>query len=174
MNYFEFYGLRESFEIDADMLKERFYEFSKKFHPDYFAGEDEASQKDALEKSTMNNNAYAALGSADKRREYILRLHGLIDEKAKEAVPQDFLMEMMDINEELAELNTKQDEKLKMKIENQLHETEQSLDKKISPELKKYSSATGDDKKSILKKILDYHCKKRYLLRIHESLNRIQ
>lgn len=174
MNYFEFYGLEESFEIDAGVLKKKFYELSKKFHPDYFAGEDEEIRKDALEKSTMNNNAYAALNDADKRREYILRLRGLIDEKAKDAVPQDFLMEMMEINEELADLDENRNEKLKMKIEKKLYETEQSLDKIISPELKKYSSASSDDKKSILKKILDYHYKKRYLLRIHESLSRIQ
>jgi molecular chaperone HscB len=98
MNYFEFYGIAESFSPDEALLKKKFYQLSKEYHPDFYANEDEAKQQEILELSTLNNKAYQTLSDPYKRLEYILRTHELLLEGAKPQLPSDFLMEMMDIN----------------------------------------------------------------------------
>src|ERR1700712_331465 len=104
MNYFEFYGIHESFTPDTALLKKKFYELSKKYHPDFHANEDDAKQQEILELSTLNNKAYQTLSDPYKRLEYILKSHDLLLEGAKPQLPADFLMEMMDINERMMEL----------------------------------------------------------------------
>src|SRR5579863_8354566 len=105
MNYFEFYGIPESFNPDTALLKKKFYELSKQYHPDFYANEDELKQQEILELSTLNNKAYQTLSDPYKRLEYILRTHELLLEGAKPQLPSDFLMEMMDINERLMEVD---------------------------------------------------------------------
>src|SRR5258707_15655683 len=105
MNYFEFYGISESFNPDAAMLKKKFYELSKRYHPDFYANEDEAKQQEILELSTLNNKAYQVLGDPAKRTEYILKLHALLPEGDKYELAPAFLMEMLDINEALMEVD---------------------------------------------------------------------
>src|ERR1700761_5230210 len=109
MNYFEFYGLHESFTLDDSLLKKKFYQLSKEYHPDFYANEDETKQQEILELSTLNNKAYQTLSDPAKRLEYILRLHNLVSEGAKPQLPSDFLMEMMDINERLMEVDNAQE-----------------------------------------------------------------
>src|SRR5882757_2028101 len=69
MNYFEFYGIPESFNIEPGTLKKKFYELSKLYHPDFYAGEDEAKQQEILELSTLNNKAYQVLSDPARRME---------------------------------------------------------------------------------------------------------
>src|SRR6201985_2930350 len=109
MNYFEFYGLSESFTLDDAIVKKKFYQLSKQYHPDFYANEDDAKQQEILELSTLNNKAYQALSDPAKLLEYILKLHDLVSEGAKPQLPSDFLMEMMDINERMMEIETKED-----------------------------------------------------------------
>src|ERR1700712_2286701 len=99
MNYFEFYELPESFILDDAIVKKKFYQLSKQYHPDFYANEDEAKQQEILQLSTLNNKAYQTLSDPYKRLEYILRTHELLQEGAKPQLPSDFLMEMMDLNE---------------------------------------------------------------------------
>src|SRR6201985_899863 len=105
MNYFEFYGLSESFTLDDAIVKKKFYQLSKEYHPDFYANEDDVKQQEILELSTLNNKAYQALSDPNNVLEYILRLHELVSEGAKPQLPADFLMEMMDLNERLMEVD---------------------------------------------------------------------
>ena len=58
MNYFEFYELEPQFFIDENLLKKKFYDLSKKFHPDFHANKSEEEQDKILELSTINNQAF--------------------------------------------------------------------------------------------------------------------
>jgi molecular chaperone HscB len=168
MNYFEFFDLPISFSVDAQALRARFYENSKKYHPDFFTLADEAEQARVLELASRNNEAYRTLADPDKRMRYILVLHGLLaGEDRQSPLPQDFLMDMMDINENLMELEADFDAARYEQTRQAVEALQQQLDASIAPVLQSWS---GDA--AALEPVRDYYLKKRYLLRIRENLSK--
>ena len=97
------YDIPESFEIDQAALKRKFLELSKKYHPDFHTLNDEGEQEDALKMSVLNNEAYKTLKNKELLTAYILELNG-ITFGDNDSIPQEFLMEMMDINERLMDV----------------------------------------------------------------------
>ena len=173
MNYFELYEIRIAFEIDGPLLKKKFYELSRQYHPDYHANESQEKQKKNLELSTLINKAYQTLSSPIKRIEYILTLFQVIVDSDQYKLPQDFLIEMMDINEALLELQNESDSTDLAFLSKQV----QSIEEKISTELKTYmyhfdSKENTEDQENILLKIKDIWYRQKYLLRIRDSLNK--
>ncbi len=168
MNYFEFYGLPESFELDATQLKKKFYELSKKYHPDFHAVESAAKQEEVLQLSTLNNKAYKVLSNPDKRVDYILRQHQLLSEGDKYPLSPDFLMEMMELNEQITDA---EDEATINTIKTSVKEASDSLDAELAQQTKDFSNKTKAEQDAALKKVLDIYYRKKYLLRIQESLN---
>jgi len=170
MNYFEFYNIPVSFLLEEADLKKTFYANSKKYHPDFYTLESEEKQMEVLELSTLNNEAYKTLSNFDKRMKYILELKGAMAEEGKNQIPQDFLMEMMDINENLMELEFDFDANVFGKVETDLKSLDSSLLEDVKPLLENYNDDSVDE--SVLKGIKNYYLKKRYLLRIKENLNK--
>lgn len=114
-DYFRFYGLEVKFELDIQKLKELFLEKSKKFHPDYFAG-DVREQNIAVSTTAYNNLAYKTLSSDISRANYLLNLKQGSQE-IKVQLPQEFLMDMMELNEEIDALNDENRYDLEDKIQ---------------------------------------------------------
>jgi len=168
MNYFEFYGIKESFTPDAALLKKKFYELSKKYHPDFYANEDDEKQQEILELSTLNNKTYQTLSDPFKRLEYILKLHDLLQEGAKPQLPADFLMEMMDINERLMEVD---DAGQLGHITAEVLAIEDDIEQDLQQAMAGYEQLNDTAKEERLNKIADCYYRQKYLLRIKESLN---
>jgi len=168
MNYFEFYGITESFTPDAALLKKEFYSLSKKYHPDFFANEDEAKQQEILELSTLNNKAYQTLSDPNKLLEYILKLHDLVNEGAKPQLPADFLMEMMDINERLMEIENQQQ---LADITAEVLAIEGDINEGLKTLTDGYEQLDDTARDSRLNDIANIYYRQKYLLRIKESLN---
>src|SRR5580700_3039729 len=168
MNYFEFYGIPESFTPDAALLKKKFYELSKQYHPDFYANEEDEKQQEILELSTLNNKAYQTLSDPYKRLEYILREHELLVEGAKPQLPSDFLMEMMDINERLMEVD---DAQQLGHLTAEVLAIEGDIEENITRFTAGYESLDDTAKEERLNKIADCYYRQKYLLRIKESLN---
>ncbi|GGK72029.1 iron-sulfur cluster co-chaperone HscB C-terminal domain-containing protein [Rufibacter glacialis] len=172
MNYFQFYGLPESFLPDEKAIQTKYYALSREFHPDFYTLEPQEKQQEILEKSTLNTNAYKTLSHFDRRMQYILEQHGLLEEGGQNDLPQDFLMEMMELNEQLMDLKMEPD-KLQFKIvSDQTHEIEGALKAHIWPVLQTYENLPPDAQAEALKEVKNYYLKQRYLLRIKESLNK--
>ena len=62
-----------------------------------------------MELSTVNNKAYQVLSDPQKRLHYILELKGVFKEGENYLLPQTFLMEMMEVNEDLMDLQFEPD-----------------------------------------------------------------
>jgi molecular chaperone HscB len=169
MNYFEFYKIKPSFFIDEEYLKKMFYQCSKDFHPDFHALKSEEEQQKMLELSTLNNKSFFVLKSFNTRLEYLLKSKQVLIEDEKYALPPEFLMEMMEINEEIMDLSFEPDankiDGLKQKTERIENEIEQEIEAKA----KEYDEGENED---ILLKIKDLWYRKKYLLRIRDSLNK--
>ncbi len=170
MNYFEFYEIPVSFAVDAEALRKRFYALSKKYHPDFYTLESEEKQAEILQLSTLNNEAYKVLGNEDRRMKYILSLLGVMGEEGTNKLPPDFLMEMMEMNENLMELEFDPDPDAVDKIRQQLSEKEAELQAEVAPLLARFD--TDPTNKEGLDGVVDYYLKKRYLLRIRENLGK--
>jgi len=168
MNYFDFYGIKESFTPDVALLKKKFYELSKEFHPDFYANEDDEKQQEILELSTLNNKAWQTLSDAYKRLEYILKEHDLVNEGAKPQLPADFLMEMMDINERLMEVD---DAEELAKLTSEVLAVEDDLKLQLEHAQKGYTQLNDTAKEERLNEIAGYYYRQKYLLRIKESLD---
>ena len=168
VNYFEFYGIKESFSPDVEKLKKKFYELSKQYHPDFHANEDDAKQQEILELSTINNKAWQTLSDPYKRLEYILKIHDLLQEGAKPQLPADFLMEMMDINERLMEIEYANQ---LGHLTNEVLAVEDDIKAKLEKATAGYDKLDDTTKESRLNEIADCYYRQKYLLRIKESLN---
>jgi molecular chaperone HscB len=168
MNYFDFYGLPETFNLNDADVKKKFYQLSKQYHPDFYANEDEAKQQEILELSTLNNKAYQTLANPAKRLEYILRLHNLVSEGAKPQLPADFLMEMMDINERIMEVDSATE---LGSITAEVLAIEGDMNEELSALTTDYVNLDDTAKESRLNDIANIYFRQKYLLRIKESLD---
>ena len=169
MNYFEFYNTPMTFKVDAAALKKQFYANSKKYHPDFFATESDKKQAEILELSTLNNKAYKVLKNADARMKYILDEKGMYGKEGENKLPQEFLMEMMDINEEIMELQFDFNPSAYEKVMGQVDNFEKGLHDEVSDILENWTVETGNDED--LKKVKNFYLKKKYLLRIKENVS---
>jgi len=168
LNYFEFYGIPESFNPDTALLKKKFYELSKKYHPDFHANEDDETQQEILELSTLNNKAHQTLTDPYKRLEYILRTHNLLEEGAKPQLPADFLMEMMELNERLMEIDGKDS---LAELTSEVLAIEGDINENVAQQTKGFETLNDTAKEDRLNKIAHLYFRQKYLLRIRESLD---
>ncbi len=171
MDYFEFYGLPVSFQLDEAAMRRMYLEHSRKYHPDFHTLSDETEQARVLDLSTLNNEAFKTLSDPDKRMQYILKIKGLIEEgESQQALSQDFLMEMMDINESMMELEFDFDAERLKGTRHAVEALDQSLLQEIQPVLDSWTEEKGSE--ADLLRVRDYFFKKRYLLRIFENLSK--
>ncbi|MFC5269572.1 iron-sulfur cluster co-chaperone HscB C-terminal domain-containing protein [Adhaeribacter terreus] len=170
MNYFEFYGIPESFFPDDKLVKAKFYENSRKYHPDFHATATPEKQREILELSTLNTNAYKTLSNFESRLAYMLEQHNLTGESTKNDLPPIFLMEVMELNEKLMELEFEFDPESVATLQAGFTEIWNALERKTKPVLEQYENLPETDKASALEQIKIYYLKRKYLLRIKETL----
>ncbi len=169
MTYFEFYNITPSFLPDQKKVKQKFYELSRTYHPDFFVNEIEEKQQEILELSTYNNKAYQTLSNPNKLTEYVLCLNGEISESEKYTLPQSFLLEMMDVNEALMELEFEANTEAILAISTQVKEIEENL---FAHQNVLFNNYEATKEPNVLKEIKDNYYRKKYLLRIRESINK--
>lgn len=158
MNHFELFDLPVSFNFDRSKLALKYFELQKKYHPDFFVKGTEQEQEDALEISSQLNKALKILKIEDETIKYVLQLKGLLEEEEKYKLPPEFLMEMMELNEELDKSSAKKIEAL---------ETE--LYQEVKPVIENYDDTKTDT--AGLLKLKEYFYKKKYLQRILDRLD---
>ena len=174
MDYFELYGLPISFNPDLMLVKQKFYELSKKYHPDFFINEPEEKQQEVLELSTLNNKAFQVLNDPQKRIHYILALKGLLEEGENYKLPQSFLMEMMDVNEALMDLQFEPDAARLSQVKEEIDGIEASLNQEFDSLAAAFDVEDPAKQEATLLAIKDVYYRSKYLYRIRESLAKIK
>lgn len=158
MNYFELFDLPVSVNIDKGRLAKKYFELQKKYHPDFFVQEDEYTQQDALEKTSELNKAFKILKDPDATIQYLLKLKGLLQEEEKYPLPPGFLMEVMELNENLSE-NSAAD----------IDVFEKDIYAEVKDIIENYSDETTSTED--LQKLKEYYYKKKYLQRILDRID---
>ena len=160
MNYFELFQLPHHPAVDKALINKKYRELQRQYHPDFFTQADENSMNEALEKSAAVNKAYNIFSSPEKTIAYFLETQGLIAENEKYNLPPEFLMEMMELNESIAE---QQGTEAGMKI----NAFEQELQNEIAPILVKKTMPDTTE----MEMLKAYYYKKKYLKRILDRLD---
>lgn len=101
INYFELFDIPVSFIVDASTVAKKYIQLQKQFHPDFFTQQDDTAKQMAEEKSAQLNTAYKIFQNSDATIQYVLQLNGLLGDDEKYQLPNDFLMEMMELNEDV-------------------------------------------------------------------------
>lgn len=174
MDYFELYGLPVSFNPDLKVVKQKFYELSKKYHPDFYINESEEKQQEVLELSTLNNKAFQVLNDPQKRIHYILSSKGLLAEGENYKLPQSFLMEMMEVNEALMDLQFDPDAARLSQVKQEIESIEASLNQESEKLAVAFDEQDAAAQEATLLAIKDVYYRSKYLYRIRESLAKIK
>ena len=95
-------GLEARYDLDTAALEARFRERSRELHPDRFAAAPAAERAQALIRTRALNDAYQILRRPQTRAELLLARAGLAIGEHEQLDP-DFLMEILELREELAE-----------------------------------------------------------------------
>jgi molecular chaperone HscB len=108
VDYFEVFGLPRKLGIDPNELQRRFYELSRRVHPDFFQTATPAEQAGSLERSALINRAYRTLRDLVPRVEYLIQLEEGRETREgdtgiKPKAPMDLLEEMLEVQEALQE-----------------------------------------------------------------------
>jgi molecular chaperone HscB len=157
MNYFELFEIPVSVTVDKSVLAKKYFELQKKYHPDFFVQEDEAAQQEALEKTSELNKAFKILKDPDATIQYLLKIKGLLQEEEKYPLPPEFLMEVMELNENLSDESAAA-----------IADFEKDIYTEVSSIIKNYDdsiTSTAD-----LLKLKEYYYKKKYLQRILDRI----
>lgn len=101
-NYFEIFQLPAEFQIDTELLAERYRQLQRKIHPDRFADASERDRRLSMQWATQINEAYTTLKASLPRAMYLLELNG-VDMSNKQNAPVEpaFLMEQITLREDL-------------------------------------------------------------------------
>jgi molecular chaperone HscB len=107
--HFALFDLQPGFRLDPEVLASRYRELARSVHPDRFADAPEREQRLALEQSANLNEAFRTLKNAPQRARYLLALSG--PELPLEVTVQDpdFLLQQMQLREELEDLQDSAD-----------------------------------------------------------------
>ena len=157
MNYFELFNIEPGPAVEPALLSEKYFELQKKYHPDFYTRSTEDEKEEVLKKSAGINNAYTIFRDSDKTLEYFLQLSGTIQTGEKYELPPGFLMEMMELNEELSDENESIPEKVDAYME--------KLKAGIMPVIENFSGDASE-----LEQLKEYFYKKKYLKRILDRL----
>lgn len=119
--HFEFMGLPARHALDRDALEAKYRELSLKLHPDRYAQADARERRMSLEQSAALNEAFKTLRDPVKRAFYLLKLHGLDldreDQGHLRGMPPEFLEEVLELREALAEASLEQAQRMAAEVE---------------------------------------------------------
>jgi molecular chaperone HscB len=164
MNYFELFEIPITLHPDISELKPKFYALSRKYHPDFYAQENEFDQAESLELSSQVNKAFKVFQNRDETIKYVLQLKGLLEEEEKYTLPPDFLMEMMNLNEQMMDAKIESDTSLVEKTKTSIANIQEEIYEPVKHIVEGYEE--GKTTEAELLEVKEYYYKKKYLNRI--------
>jgi len=101
-NFFELFSVDRLYSVDLLLLRERYQELQKKFHPDNFASASEQDRRLSAQYASLINEAYSTLRDPVLRGRYMLSLLGVsTDEEHDTSMDPGFLMQQIELREQL-------------------------------------------------------------------------
>ena len=166
MNYFEIFGLPIQLKVNKTDLPKRFFELSRKFHPDFYANSTPSEKEKVLQITANLNKAFKTFQNEDDTMKYVLQLKGLLEEEEKYQLPPDFLMEVLEINEKV--MDAEDDPDLKLHLQSAIDKLQTDIHEPVKEIIEHYQDGITTEKE--LLQVKEYYYKKKYLTRIRKEL----
>ena len=110
MDPFDTLGVEARFDLDLPAVEKTHRELSRALHPDRYVGASASERRAALGKAVEVNEAWRILRDPIRRAEALLALRGVtLDERRETKADPEFLMEMLEQREALAEAKQARD-----------------------------------------------------------------
>lgn len=162
MNYFELFEIPPSPVVDKTRVSKKYFALQKKFHPDFNSQASGYEQEDILQQSADINKAYKIFQQPSDTLAYYLQEKGIIETDEKYELPPEFLMQMMELNDELEGAD-------EAAFRKQVADYETGLVNDVNNLLT--DGSTRELNEAELARLKAYHYKKKYLKRILERLD---
>lgn len=160
LSYFDYYNIPCQYKLNQSELRKLFYSKSKDLHPD------QSNQIDAIDQTSVNNEAYRILSDPHLRLKHILEIfNGPMDE-SKMQLPKAFFMDMMDINEEIEFVSNENRASLNEKIKSLIQSEEEQYNIIIQ------NFDKQDHSEEVLRKLEEFYFKQKYYYRMLQNMNR--
>ena len=166
MNYFELFEIPAQLKVNKEDISPKFFELSRKHHPDYFANASREEQAKALEISAQLNKAFKTFQNTDETIKYVLQWKALLEEEEKYQLPQDFLLEVLEINEQLMDLEENPD--LRTNLQSAIANLQLEIYAPVKEIVEHYREGVTTENE--LLQVKEYYYKKKYLDRIKREL----
>lgn len=166
-NFFQIFGLPPSYEIDFAELEAAYERLSLEHHPDLFAVAGEEEQARSQRISARVNEGYRVLNSDGRRSAYLLGLLSKDRELDATRLPEGFLQEMFQLQEELDDLEKTDDAQSRAKLKEQV---EQRVAGVLTERKALFAQGEAEPSAKVLQEIqTNLNCEK-YLHRLLERL----
>ena len=169
MDFYTLYNITPAPLLDKTTVKKKYLELSRNHHPDFADSTNEEGMQAALELSSSINHAYKIFNNTSLSIQYYLQYKHVIAADEKFPLPPNFLMDMMEINEELEDAKACKDEDAIEAIKMKIEATEAALLVEVDSILTNHQDETIDSKSLDLLKA--YYYKKKYIHRILEGIS---
>lgn len=130
-DFFQLFDLPVSFEVDIDLMQQRYTDLQKAVHPDKFVNASAQEKRISMQQTSRINEALNTLKQPVDRALYLLKLKGMdINFENETTMDSSFLMEQMEMREALSEVHEKDDplaeldrvgEKIKLKTKDMMN-----------------------------------------------------
>lgn len=109
-NYFQLFDIPVSFEVDLELVQQRYMELQKLVHPDKFVNASAQEKRLSMQQTSRINEALNTLKQPVERALYLLKLKDMdINFDNETTMDAGFLMEQMEMREALSEVRNNQD-----------------------------------------------------------------
>ena len=167
-DHFEVLGLPARFDVDPAELDRRYLERSREVHPDRFALAPAAERVAALQRSMTLNEAYKVLKRPISRAEHLLAHEGIAI-GGNERIDPAFLMEILELREELAEARAAGDLAKVGRLEQEMKARHRDAVSALGPLFTRTERAVGEERVAIFAEIKATLILLRYVARYLEE-----
>lgn len=171
---YDVFGLSYVYDVDKNDLESRYIEISKLTHPDHNNTATEAEKNRITQVSAWINQAYKDLGDPLFRVEFLL---GILEQKHNfqtdtKKLPSMFLMEMLELQEELEDLDEDPKECRLEEIEDSANRSKLTVLTDVGKKLDDYYSSDSDNEQ-FLQDLRTQINTVRYYIRILDTVEKI-
>jgi molecular chaperone HscB len=158
-NHFELFNLEPAYAINGAALEQSYRDLQALIHPDRYAQAGDAERLASLQLTTRVNEAYRALKDPVQRARHILELNGVdVAFETNTQMPTDFLMQQLEMREELEGAVAKKNFAFLDALKNNLSKKKKQLEAEIGESIdarKDYAGAAGAVRKLMFLQKID-------------------